>query len=113
MSAETSQADEDYAPDGLGSRLAALDVLKSAVARRGGLEDALARPSFTSLPPRERSFARALVGAVLRRLGPLDMALDERLERPPPEAARWILRAGAAQLLYMKVAPHAAISTSV
>ncbi len=99
--------------EGLAARVAALDLLQAAVLRRGGLEDGLARAPFTSLPQRERGFARALVGAVLRHLGPIDAALDSRLRAPPPEAVRWLLRMGAAQIHYMDVAAHAAVSVSV
>ena len=92
---------------------AALDLAQAAVERRGGLDDALARSPFTALGSRDRAFARALAGTVLRRLGPIDAALDTRLQKPPPEAARWLLRLGAAQILYMDVAAHAAVSVSV
>ena len=101
------------AVEGLAARVAALDLVQAAVARRGGLDEALNRPGFTRLPARERAFARALAGVVLRRLGPLDAALDARLQKPPPEPVRWLLRLGAAQVLYMGVAAHAAVSVSV
>ncbi|WP_174300709.1 RsmB/NOP family class I SAM-dependent RNA methyltransferase [Caulobacter sp. S45] len=99
--------------EGLAARVAALDLLQAAVERRGGLEAALARAPFTTLAMRDRAFARALAGMVLRRLGPIDAALDARLQKPPPEAARWLLRLGAAQVLYMDVPVHAAVSVSV
>ena len=100
-------------PEGLASRVAALALVQAGVARRGGLEEALAQPAFTALAPRERAFARALAGTVLRRLGALDKALDAKLKRPPPDGARWLLRLGAAQVLYMDVAAHAAVSVTV
>ena len=99
--------------EGVAARVAALDLVRAAVGRRGGLDDALARAPFTTLPPRDRAFARALAGVLLRRLGPLDAALDARLQKPPPEAVRWLLRLGAAQVLYMDVPAHAAVSVSV
>ena len=100
-------------PEGLASRVAALALVQAGVARRGGLEEALAQPAFTALAPRERAFARALAGTVLRRLGALDKALDAKLKSPPPDGARWLLRLGAAQVLYMDVAAHAAVSVTV
>ena len=100
-------------PEGLAPRMAALALAQAGTARRGGLEEALGQPAFTALSPRERAFARALAGTVLRRLGPLDAALDARLQSPPPEAARWLLRLGAAQVLYMGVATYAAVSVTV
>ena len=90
-----------------------MDLVQAAVAKRGGLDEALARPPYTALPPRDRGFARALAGTVLRRLGPIDAALDARLQKPPPEAVRWLLRLGAAQVFYMDVPAHAAVSVSV
>ena len=115
MDAETKSPPAQTAAlvEGLAARVAALDLVQAAVARRGGLDEALGRSPFTSLEPRERAFARALAGVVLRRLGPIDAALDARLQKPPPEPVRWLLRLGAAQVLHMGVAAHAAVSVSV
>ena len=98
---------------GLASRRAALDVVRSALERRGGLDEALAGPAMAALEPRDRSFARALAMTVLRRRGELDRALAARLSRPPPEAVMALLRLGAAQALHMEVAGHAAVATTV
>ena len=106
-------AASEPAAEGMAARVAALELVQAGVARRGGFEEALARPGFTALPPRERAFARALAGTVLRRLGALDIALDAKLKSPPPEPVRWLLRLGAAQLLHMGVASHAAVSVTV
>ena len=112
MDAETKPLAEILV-EGLPARVAALQLLQAAVERRGGLDEALGRPAFARLSVRERAFARALAGTVLRRLGAIDAALDARLQKPPPEAARWLLRLGAAQVLYMDVAAHAAVSVTV
>jgi 16S rRNA (cytosine967-C5)-methyltransferase len=101
------------AVEGLPSRAAALALAQAGVARRGGFEEALAAGEYRGLAPRDRAFARALAGAMLRRLGPIDAALDARLQRPPPEPVRWLLRLGAAQILFMEVADHAAVSLAV
>ncbi len=116
MDAETKSPRPQTVPaatEGLEARVAALDLVQAAVAKRGGLEDALGRAPFTALQPRDKAFARALAGTLLRHLGPIDAALDARLQTPPPEAARWLLRLGAAQLFYMDVPAHAAVSVSV
>ena len=116
MDAETKSPRPRTVPaptEGLEARVAALDLVQAAVARRGGLEEALGRAPFIALAPRDRAFARAVAGALLRHLGPIDAALDARLQTPPPEAARWLLRLGAAQIFYMDVAAHAAVSVSV
>jgi 16S rRNA (cytosine967-C5)-methyltransferase len=100
-------------PEGLPARAAALDMLHAALARRAGLDDALARPPFSTLPPRERAHARALVMATLRGLGPIDKALAARLSKPPPEMVMNLLRIGAAQLFYMEAPDFAVVDTSV
>ncbi|HEY4032163.1 MAG TPA: RsmB/NOP family class I SAM-dependent RNA methyltransferase [Caulobacteraceae bacterium] len=101
------------APEGLPARAAALDLLHAALSRRAGLDDALMRPPFSSLPPRERGHARALVMAALRRLGPIDRLLDGKLQKPPPEAVRNLLRLGAAELFWMQAPDFAVVSTTV
>ncbi|HZZ90366.1 MAG TPA: RsmB/NOP family class I SAM-dependent RNA methyltransferase, partial [Caulobacteraceae bacterium] len=58
-------------------------------------------------------FARALVMAALRNLGPIDRALAACLQRDPPEAVRMILRLGAAQLFNLDTPAYAAVDSSV
>ena len=65
---------------GLPARAAALELLTAALSRRAGLDEGLAHPSLAALPPRDRAFARALAMATLRRLGPIDAALQARLK---------------------------------
>jgi 16S rRNA (cytosine967-C5)-methyltransferase len=98
---------------GLPARAAALALLSAALARRGGFEDGLKSRAFQELSPRDRAFARALVLAALRRLGPIDAALQARLKKPPPERVVQILRLGAAQLFVLRAPAHAAVATSV
>ena len=98
---------------GLAARRAALDVIDAALARRGGLDEAVGAPALSALDGRDRAFARALAMTVLRRLGALDRVLDARLRKPPPEPVRAILRLGAAQLLYMETPGHAAVDAAV
>lgn len=98
---------------GLPARAAALDLLAAALARRAGLDEGLSHPALAALPPRDRAFARALVMAALRRLGPIDAALQARLKRPPPDRIVNVLRLGAAQLLVLRTPPHAAVAASV
>ena len=98
---------------GLAARRAALRVVLGAMERRGGLEEALADPSLSGLDPRDRGFARVLAMTVLRRRGALDAILQQRLRKPPPEEVTALLRLGAAQLLYLEVAGHAAVATTM
>ena len=98
---------------GLPARRAAIDILSAALARRAGLEEALARPAFRNLAPRDRGFAMALAMATLRWLGAIERALDARLAKPPPEAVRNILRIGVAQAFLLDTPAFAAVTTSV
>jgi 16S rRNA (cytosine967-C5)-methyltransferase len=95
------------------ARRAALDLLTAALGRRAGLESALEAPSLTSLAPQDRAFARAVAMTTLRRLGPIDRALEARLQRTPPEPVLMILRLGVAQLLYLDTPAYAAVDASV
>lgn len=98
---------------GLPARAAALDLLTTALSRRAGLDEGLSHPSLAALEPRDRAFARALVMATLRWLGPIDTALQSRLKKPPPERIVNVLRLGAAQLLVLKTPAHAAVGATV
>jgi 16S rRNA (cytosine967-C5)-methyltransferase len=95
------------------ARLAALDILTAALARKAGLEGALEGPALTGLSPQDRAFARALAMVTLRRLGPIDRMLAPRLQREPPEQVRMILRLGAAQLFWLDVPAYAAVDSIV
>ena len=98
---------------GLPARIAAMGLIDAAMARRGGLDVAMNEPAVRGLSPEDRGFARALAMAVLRRLGSIDRILDSRLQRPPPEPVRALLRIGLAQMLYLDVPDFAAVSTTV
>ncbi|WP_414693896.1 RsmB/NOP family class I SAM-dependent RNA methyltransferase [Phenylobacterium sp.] len=98
---------------GLPARAAALDILQAALSGRAGIEGALAQPQLKALEPRDRGFARALAMATLRHLGPIDAALQAKLNRAPPERVVNILRLGAAQLFVLKTPPHAAVGATV
>ena len=95
------------------ARKAALDLLVLALGKRAGLEAALESPSLSLLEPKDRNFARAAAMTTLRHLGPIDRALEARLQKPPPDAVRMILRLGAAQMFYLEVPDYAAVDGSV
>jgi len=97
---------------GLAARRAALVLIDAALARRGGMEDA-DEADLAGLEPRDGRFARALALGTLRWLGPVDRALAARLRKPPPPAVGRLLRLGAAQMLALDTAPHAAVSTTL
>ncbi len=95
------------------ARAAALKMLGAALSGRGGLDEALSAGGQGRLAPQDRAFARALVMAALRHLGPIDRALDPRLKREPPAGIRDLLRLGIAQAFYLDTPAFAAVDTTV
>jgi len=95
------------------ARRAALKLLEAALAKRGGLDEALSERTYGLLSTQDRAFARALVMASLRRLGPIDRALDGRLKREPPASVRNLLRLGLAQAFWLDTPAFAAVDTTV
>ena len=68
----------------------------------------------TGMEARDRAFARLLYTTVLRKKAAIDRALAQHLTSEPKQrSAMNLLRLGAAQLLYLKTAPHAAVGESV
>ena len=103
--------------DGVAARAAALGLFQAALARRGGLDEGLGEGAggagLSRLDVRDRGFARRLAMTVLRRLGPIDRALDARLAKPPPPLVHDLLRLGVAQLHYMNVPAFAAVNATL
>ncbi len=98
-------------------RAAALEVLGRVLRKRRPLDEALdANQDLDAMEPRDRALARAVAATTLRRLGQIDALIDHCLDRPLPKKA-WpthdVLRIGVGQLLFLGVAPHAAVSTTV
>lgn len=115
----TPQADifDGSITDGMAARTAALSVLAQILGRKKMLEAALETDAlFLSLPPRDRAFTRMLVATALRRRGQLDDLIARAMDKgdaPRPETLKWILYLGITQILFMDVADHAAVDTSV
>jgi 16S rRNA (cytosine967-C5)-methyltransferase len=99
------------------ARAIALELLQDVLRRGRPLDEALAaNADLPGLEARDRGFARLLAATVLRRLGQIDAAIDERLDHPLPAnraAVRDILRLGVAQIGFLGLASHAAVHTSV
>ncbi len=71
---------------------------------------------FARLGTEDRAFARAIVSATLRRKGQIDDALGQLMQRKlPPRSGslRRILEVAAAQILFLEVPDHAAVSTAL
>ncbi len=107
----------ENAGDGLAARACALSILEQVLGQKKMLDSVLDKDAaFAALPARDRAFARMLVATVLRRKGQMDDLVARALnkgEEPRPERLRWILYLGIAQILFMDVADHAAVDTSV
>ncbi|HWU48965.1 MAG TPA: RsmB/NOP family class I SAM-dependent RNA methyltransferase [Asticcacaulis sp.] len=109
-----SKPDTSESPDiGMKARIAALDLVRAAQAKRSGFDEAVANPAFLALSEGERSFARAMALLLLRRLGQIDHVIDKRLKKEPNDEVIDLLRLGLAQIGYMNVPDFAAVSTTV
>src|SRR5262249_43476057 len=110
----TSQRD----PPGLATRRIAVAILDGVLRRHRPLDEQLddraAHPDFAALAHRDRALVRALVTVVLRRLGTLRHLLGQWLKLPA-DAPRveTVLLVGAAQILWLDVADHAAVDLTV
>ena len=107
-------------PPGFPARRLAADILDGVLRRRRPLdeqlEDMSAHPDYVALAERDRALVRGLVTSVLRRLGTLRHLLGQLLERGLPADAPRVepaLLLGAAQILWLDVADHAAVDLSV
>ncbi|CAA7626515.1 tRNA and rRNA cytosine-C5-methylase [Candidatus Terasakiella magnetica] len=93
-----------------------LDLLAGVLDRHQLLDDVLDDPRLHGLEERDRGFVRLVTTTTLRRLGQIDALIDACVDKPlraGAAVAQQVLRAGICQLLFLDVAPHAAISTSV
>jgi 16S rRNA (cytosine967-C5)-methyltransferase len=97
-------------------RALALDLLAAVLDKDRLLDEVLEDSRLARLEERDRGFIRLLLATTLRRLGQIDALIDACVEKPlgaKSAPVQHALRLGIAQLLFLEVAPHAAISTSV
>jgi 16S rRNA (cytosine967-C5)-methyltransferase len=111
-----TRRDAPAAP-GLAARRVAGALLQGVLDNGRTLDDLLTETAgFGALPPRDRAFARLLVGTALRRLGQIDAIVGAFLDRPLPAraaAARTLLQVGAAQILFLGTPAYAAVANAV
>ena len=101
---------------GFAARRKTAEVLDGVLRRRRPLDELLDSPDLAALSERDRALARNIVATVLRRLGTLRGLLARYLERGMPAQAPRVesaLLIGAAQILFLDVADHAAVDLSV
>src|SRR5690606_30551741 len=107
------------APSGLIPRQFAASLLKAVLLKKQPLDEtfnAKAGGPFAGLDARDRAFARAMTAVSLRRLGQIEDILRRFVNRPLHENAadvHLVLVLGVAQLVFLRAAPHAAISLAV
>ncbi|RAU23618.1 MFS transporter [Paramagnetospirillum kuznetsovii] len=97
-------------------RALALDLLSAVLDQDRLLDEVLEDSRLGKLDERDRGFVRLLLATTLRRLGQIDALIAACVEKPlaaKSAPVQHALRLGIAQLLFLDVAPHAAISTSV
>jgi 16S rRNA (cytosine967-C5)-methyltransferase len=102
---------------GVPARATALKILGDVLRKRRPLDASEAGIIAASgLEPRDAGFARAIASETLRRFGQLDALIRNFVPKaPPPHKAGptlEILLAGACELLFLDVAPHAAVDAA-
>jgi 16S rRNA (cytosine967-C5)-methyltransferase len=105
---------------GLAARRVAAEIVDGVLRRQRPLDELLdsgdENAALAALPERDRALTRALVATVLRRLGTMRHLLGLFLDRGPPAQAPRVetaLLLGAAQILFLEVADHAAVDLAV
>jgi 16S rRNA (cytosine967-C5)-methyltransferase len=101
---------------GFAAREVAAGLLAAVLDEHHSLDALLeSHPALSALPPRDRALARAVVGTALRRHGTLDAILNGLVAKRPPRAGALfpIMEIAAAQVLFMDVADHAAVSVAI
>lgn len=96
----------------IAARAAALTLIDGVLRKHRSVDEAFDAQTKT-LAPRDRAFVRLLAAITLRRLGQIDAVLKDFVSKKPAPQVMDILRLGAAQLLFLGTAPHAAVATSV
>ncbi len=99
------------------ARGAAAELLSAVLDEGRTLDEAMSGcAAYGALQGRDRAFASAIAREALRHLGRIDRVIEAHLAKPLPETAfrgRALLRVGAAQVLFMGVPAHAAVSETV
>lgn len=94
-------------------RCAALAVM-DVTANGKALELALAATEdYAALEARDRAFARAIAATVFRRSGQIKAVLKPYVRKKPTAPVQAVLQTAVAQIVFMDVSPHAAVSETV
>jgi 16S rRNA (cytosine967-C5)-methyltransferase len=100
--------------EGIPARAAAQVILSDVLRKRRPLDATLG--AIGRLAPRDAGFARAIASETLRRFGQIEALVRQFVPMaPPPHKAGStleILYAGACELMFLNVAPHAAVDAA-
>jgi 16S rRNA (cytosine967-C5)-methyltransferase len=107
----------DPEPAGLAARKAALAILSDVLRKKRSLDASAADAQRAAkLDPRDAGFARTIAATALRHFGQLEALIRVFVPKAPqPHKAGptlEILIAGACELLFLNVAPHAAVDAA-
>jgi 16S rRNA (cytosine967-C5)-methyltransferase len=114
MSGHSKRQIGQISAPGYGARRAAIAILSDVLRMKRPLDAAVSDAlAAADLPPRDAGFARAIATTSLRRFGQLEALIRQFVPKSPsPHKAGptlEILLAGACELLFLGVAPHAAV----
>lgn len=102
---------------GAAPRLAAAQALAAVLDRHHTLDEALGDVfGKHRLDEADRRLVHAICGFVFRNMGTIDVNLLRIMNRkrdPSPKMLHYLLKVGLAQILYMEIAPHAAVHATV
>ena len=115
ISRQSGKAQRDARlPDSVKARRCAALAVMDVSANGTALELALAgTDDYAGLEPRDRAFARAIAATVFRRSGQIKAVLKPFVRKAPTAPVQAVLRTAVAQIVFMEVPPHAAVSESV
>ena len=101
-------------PDSVKARRCAALAVMDVVANGKALELALAETEdYAALEARDRAFARAITATVFRRSGQIKAVLKPFVRKKPTARVQAVLQTAVAQIVFMDVPPHAAVSETV
>ncbi len=111
------RTDREAGAEGLAAREAAARAFERTLSARVQLDDALDREvAAQALEGRDAGLARAIAITAFRHLGTISRALEARLAQGAaslPRPVQAILATGAAQVLFLDAADHAAVDVAV
>lgn len=117
MSVSAKRQSQPESVPGYAARKCAVAILSDVLRRKRPLDVVVSETlAEAKLPPRDAGFARAIATTSLRRFGQMEALIRGFVPKsPPPHKAGptlEILMAGACELLFLGVAPHAAVDAA-